>query len=59
MSALTCAKCGRSVPSYATERVCAACYQEIYTRIIAASVRRLPTTSGLTFRLRGLKRVQV
>jgi len=55
MTMQTCSKCGQPVTSYATERVCAACYQEIYTRIIAVSVRRSPTMSGLTFRLRGLK----
>ncbi len=56
MNTQICSACGQSVTSYATERICVACYEEMYRRIIAASVRRPPTTSGLTFRLRGLKR---
>ncbi len=56
MSVLTCSICGQSVTFYATERICAACYEEMYKRIVAASVRRPPTMNGLTFRLRGLKK---
>ncbi len=54
-----CSRCGETVTAYTVEQLCASCYQDMYKRIISASVRRPPTMSGLTFRLRGLKRAKV